>query len=88
MTGDRRTPPHDPTAERTADQSTQSAAGLHQGVDGPKQGGDAGGAREGGDTDYRNDEDLYAAPRRSEPNGQADTDTVMPSADASLNTKT
>jgi hypothetical protein len=30
MSGGRNLNPHDPTAERTADQSTQTAGGLHQ----------------------------------------------------------
>jgi hypothetical protein len=83
VSGDRRTPPpDDPTAERTADQSTQSAGGLHRGVDGPGPGA----VKDAGDTAYRNDEDLYKTPRRydSEDN---DSDPVMPADDPGLNTK-
>ena len=86
MSDGRRTPPDDPTAERTADQSTQGAGGLHKSVDGTGPAGARGGAREADDTSYRNDEDLYKTPRRydSEDNGK---DSVMPSDDSALNTK-
>ena len=79
MSGERRTPPHDPTAERTADQTTQGAGGLHKSVDGS--------GREADDTAYRNDGDLYETPRRydSEDNGR---ESVVPSDDSSLDTKT
>ena len=86
MSGERRTPPDDPTAERTADQSTQSAGGLHRRVDGAGPGSGRGAVRDADDTAYRNDEDLYKTPRRydSEDN---DSDPVMPADDAGLNTK-
>lgn len=63
--GGRKNAPHDPTAERTADQSTQSAGGLHQGVERATRPG-AEGARETEHEDLlnRNEEDLYDTPRR------------------------
>jgi hypothetical protein len=72
MTGERRTPPADPTSERTADQSTQSASGLTSGTDESARG--AGDEREGN----RKDEDAERRPA---------TDPTMPSDDSSLNTK-
>jgi hypothetical protein len=66
MTGGRKLDPHDPTAARTADQSTQTAGGLHQGLGevrpgpGPEVARDA----EAEDVLNRNDEDLYETPRR------------------------
>jgi hypothetical protein len=84
VSSERRTPPDDPTAERTADQSTQSAGGLHRDVDQPGSGRKA--VRDADDTAYRNDEDLYKTPRRydSEDN---DSDAVAPADDSSLHTK-
>ena len=59
----RKNAPHDPTAERTADQSTQTAGGLHQTVD--RVTGGAEDARdEHEDVLNRNEEDLYDTPRR------------------------
>ena len=64
--GGRKNAPHDPTAERTADQSTQTAGGLHQTVDRVTGGADRNGPREGEHEDVlnRNEEDLYDTPRR------------------------
>lgn len=84
MTGGRRAPQHDPTGERTADQSTQDAGGLHK--DGVRPGPGPEVARDPDDTAYRNDEDLYETPRRYESGDNVD-DPVMPSNDSSLNTK-
>ena len=86
MTIGRRAPQDDPTGERTADQSTQDAGGLHKAADGirPGPGPEAGGDAE--DTAYRNDEDLYETPRRYD-SGDKDDGRVMPSTDSSLNTK-
>lgn len=86
MTGGPKPDPHDPTAARTADQSTQSAGGLHQGVEGVQSGPGPEVAREADADDvlYRNDEDLYDTPRRYE---EDDTDATMPSNDSTLNTK-
>ncbi len=87
MTIGRRAPQDDPTGERTADQSTQDAAGLHKSTDGIRPGpGPEVAARNTDDTDYRNDEDLYETPRRYDSGGK-DDDPVMPSNDSSLNTK-
>lgn len=84
MTDGRRAPQHDPTGERTADQSTQDAGGLHK--DGLRPGPGPELARDGEDTAYRNDEDLYETPRRYDSEEKGD-DPVMPSNDSSLNTK-
>jgi hypothetical protein len=68
--------PHDPTAERTADQSTQTAGGLHQpqkthrrhpedlGDETPRQGPEVAEESDVEDVLNRNDEDLYETPRR------------------------
>ena len=85
MSEARKTPQHDPTAERTADQSTQGAGGLHQGVDAVERSRRPEVAREAEDTAYRNDEDLYETPRRYD--AEDGEDPVMPSNDSSLNTK-
>jgi hypothetical protein len=57
--GPRRTNQSDPTAERTADQSTQSSGGI--GGDRPGRGQDA-----GEDVFNRNEEVRYDTPRRYE----------------------
>ena len=84
MTGGRKTPPHDPTAERAEDQSTHGAGGLHQGVGAIRSTPPAEAGREADDTAYRNDEELYKTPRHYD---EDDTDPTMPSNDSSLNTK-
>jgi hypothetical protein len=84
VTGERRTPPHDPTAERTADQSTQGTGGLHNEAGGIRPGRQPEVARDADDTAYRNDEDLYDTPRRYD---QGEEDAVLPSDDSTLNTK-
>lgn len=86
MTDGRRAPQHDPTAERTADQSTQDAGGLHKDVDGVRPGPGPEVARDADDTAYRNDEDLYETPRRYD-SGDHEDDPVMPRDESSLNTK-
>ena len=86
MSEGRRTPLHDPTAERTADQSTQDAAGLHESVRGRQRGSGPSVGPDGDDTAYRNDGDLYETPRRYD-SEDSDRDSVMPSDDSSLNTK-
>jgi hypothetical protein len=76
----RRAPIAQPTAERTADQSTPSASGLTAGRPGVNP-----------ERQYDDDEDVVARTDQ----GQADTprkyeqddDEVMPSDDSSLNTK-
>lgn len=66
MTGARNTSPHDPTAEGTADQSTQTAGGLHQRGVAPRPGPGPEIARETEADDLlgRNEEGLYETPRR------------------------
>lgn len=66
MTRERKLNPHEPTAERTADQSTQTAGGLHQNVEGVPSGPGPELPREGEAEDVlnRSDEDLYETPRR------------------------
>ncbi len=64
----RRTPLADPTAEGTADQSTQDNAGLDGGLEGARRNPDLGPAREH-DTDdvmNRNAHERYDTPRRYE----------------------
>lgn len=72
MTDERRTPPADPTSERTADQSTQTASGLTSGSDDAARGSHEERGR------HRKDEDAERRPA---------TDPTMPSDDSSLNTK-
>ena len=73
MNRDHRSSSNDPTAERTADQSTQSAGGL-------------GAGRTAGEPDLVN-RDPLDTPRRYEQPIEDDADPVMPSDDATLNTK-
>jgi len=86
VSGERRTPPDDPTAERTADQTTQGAAGLHRSVGASPPGSPSEAGRDADDTAYRNDGDLYETPRRYDWKDN-DEDPVMPSDDSTLNTK-
>jgi len=86
VTDGRRAPQHDPTAERTADQSTQDSGGLHKGVDGVSPGPNSEVIRDADDTAYRNDEDLYETPRRYDSGDSIDA-PVMPSNESSPNTK-
>ena len=74
MNRDRRSSSNDPTAEATADQSTQSASGLSSGRN-----------RAGADDRFAG-EPLYT-PRRYEQPIEDDDDPVMPGDDATLNTK-
>lgn len=82
MSGDRRPDPADPTAERTAESSTQTASGLSGGRAGTDQ------ARERDDGTAkvipRRGEDERGTPRRA---GEGDEDPVMPDDDPSLGTK-
>lgn len=72
----RRTNPSDPTAERTADQSTQSAGGLGTVRPGP-------GPEVADDVLNRSEQQRYGTPRRYE----TEEDPVLPSDDSALNTK-
>jgi hypothetical protein len=80
MNRDGRSSSNDPTAERTADQSTQSASGLSSGAE---RGGIA--------RHQEDDEPLYRGPldtpRRYDQPIEDDDDPVMPSDDSTLNTK-
>jgi hypothetical protein len=70
---------NDPTAERTAEQSTQTAGGL--------SGGRTDGARpdpERDDAINRNVEERYRTPRKYE---EGENDPAMPADDSTLNTK-
>ena len=60
MTGGRKLDPHDPTAETTANQSTQTASGLQQSVERlPRRpGADVTREVEADDTLYRSDDDT------------------------------
>jgi hypothetical protein len=78
MSGGRKLDPHDPTAERTADQSTQTAGGLHQGLDDVRPGPGPEVARESEVEDVlnRNEEGLYETPRNyDEEEAQASDDS-------------
>lgn len=68
----------DPTAERTAEQSTQTASGLSGGRR------PDGGPEHDEDAINRNVEERYETPRKYE---EGDTDPTMPSDDSTLNTK-
>jgi len=82
----RQTPPADPTAERTADQSTQENSGLHGGLSDVRPGPGPELAREADAEDVlnRSAEDRYETPRRYESDNN---DPTMPADDSSLNTK-
>ena len=79
MNRDRRSSSNDPTAERAADQSTQSASGLSSGADDTNE-----------QRRDRLDESTRGAletPRRYDQPIEDDDDPVMPSDDATVNTK-
>jgi hypothetical protein len=79
MTRPRRTRLDDPTAERTSDQSTESASGLTAGRETtPRRADDE-------DLIRRTAEERDRTPRRYDQ--PAEADPVMPSEDPSLNTK-
>jgi hypothetical protein len=75
MNRDNRSSSHDPTAEPTRDQSTQSASGLSAGRD-----------REDRSGDPVNRQPLET-PRRYDQPIEEDDDPVMPSDDPTLKTK-
>ena len=70
MSGERKTNPSDPTAEGTADQSTQTAGGLTGGRDNARGAGPRG-DREGS---------------KQTPDPHDDDDPALPAGDASLKT--
>lgn len=76
MNRDDRSSSNDPTAERTADQSTQSASGLSSGMTN----------RRHDDRELRPGEVLYT-PRRYEQPIEDDDDPVMPGDESTVNTK-
>ena len=78
MTRPRRTRLDDPTAERTSDQSTQSASGLTDGPDARNRADDE-------DLLRRTAEERDRTPRRYDQ--PAEADPVLPSTDSALNTK-
>ena len=80
MNRDDRSSSNDPTSERSADQSTQSASGLST----RPSASDVG--RGTLDDEIVNRDDLET-PRRYEQPVTDDPDPVMPSDDATLNTK-
>lgn len=75
----RRANQSDPTAERTSEQSSQTASGLSGG-----RGPEVASEREADDLLNRDTEERYDTPRRYE---EGDTDPAMPANDATLNTK-
>jgi hypothetical protein len=85
----RRTPPADPTSERTADQSTQENSGLHEGISGvrPGPGPEVAGESDADDVLNRNAEKRYDTPRRYESDQADEEDATMPANDSTLNTK-
>ena len=70
----------DPTAERTAEQSTQTAAGLGGG----RSGSEGGPKRETEDLLNRNTDERYDTPRRYE---EGENDSALPADDPTLNPK-
>jgi hypothetical protein len=78
MTRPRRTRLDDPTAEHTADESTDSASGLTAGRDTRNR-------AESEELIRRTAEERDTTPRRYDQ--PADADPVLPSQDAALNTK-
>ena len=77
MNRDNRSSSNDPTAEPTADQSTQSASGLSSGT-----------RRDSGDkADEVVSREGLETPRRYEQPLSEDEDPVMPADDATVNTK-
>lgn len=83
----RRTPLAKPTEERTADQSTQDAGGLHKDSGGlrPGPGPELARERDADDVLNRSVEERYDTPRNYDPD--ENRDPTMPSDDSSLNTK-
>ena len=84
----RRTNPSDPTAERTSEQSTQTASGLSGGRGGPEVASE----RQADEVLDRSAEERYDTPRRYEHGDEGRTDRepldpALPSDDATLNTK-
>lgn len=88
--GHRRTPIAKPAEERTSDQSTREAGGLHGGLDGyrPGPGPELARERDVDDVLNRNAEKRYGTPRRyEEERGEEPQDPTMPANDSTLNTK-
>jgi hypothetical protein len=83
MNRDRRSSSNDPSDEPVASQSSQSASGLSGGRPGP---GVEFNAEDAEDVVNRAGADT-ATPRRYEQPVDDDSDPVMPSGDATLNTK-
>ena len=81
---ERRTPLARPADERTADQSTQEAGGLHGSVR-PGPGPELPREADVEDVLNRNAEERYETPRRYE--HDSDADPALPTNDATLNTK-
>ena len=75
MNRDNRSSSNDPTAERTSDQSTQSASGLSAGRTGLR------------DADDAVNRGRFDTPRRYDQPIEDDDDPVMPGDDATVNTK-
>jgi hypothetical protein len=84
---DRRKPIAKPAEQRTADQSTQEAGGLHDSLQGVRPGPGPELAREADADDVlnRNEEDRYETPRNYDED--ENRDATMPANDSSLNTK-
>jgi hypothetical protein len=82
---DRRTPQSKPTEERTADQSTQQAGGLHEPVRGvrPGPGPEVAHEEEADEVLERSAEERYDTPRQYE----RTQDPALPADDATLKTK-
>ena len=75
MNRDNRSSSNDPTAERTSDQSTQSASGLSAGRSRPDSSGGV------------VNRQPFETPRRYDQPIEDDDDPVMPADDATLNRK-
>ena len=76
-----------PTEQRTSDQSTQEAGGLHGSLRGVRPGPGPELAREADADDVlsRNEEKRYETPRKYDET--EDRDATMPANDSTLNTK-
>ena len=80
----RRTPLAKPAEERTSDQSTQEAGGLHGGSKRSGGGPELAYESDADNVLERSAKERYRTPRRYETD---DEDAAMPSNDSSLNTK-
>ena len=87
---ERRTPLARPAEERTAEQSTQEAGGLHEGLSGvrPGPGPELARERDADDLLNRSVEERYDTPRRYEKDEEVESgESTLPADDSTLNIK-